>query len=65
MGIKGGIAGKPRAALMIDGKVYVHHHHLAAQELAGTVPKPGDLYGFATLDKLGNVISVDWITIKP
>lgn len=36
MGIKGGVAGKSRAALMIDGKVYVHHHHLAAQELAGT-----------------------------
>ena len=63
--IPGGVAGKSRAALMTDGKVYVHHHHLAAQQLAGKAPKPGDLYGFATLDELGNVIRVDWVPIKP
>lgn len=55
IGLKKGVAGK-HPALMIGGKVYVHHHHLAAQQLAGTRPGPSDLYGWVELDANGNVI---------
>ncbi|MFN7814051.1 MAG: hypothetical protein ACK5SI_15475 [Planctomycetia bacterium] len=57
-----GVAGK-HPALMIDGKVYVHHHHLSAQELAGTRPKATDLYGSVELDANGKVISAHWVPV--
>ena len=55
-----GLAGV-HPALMIDGKVYVHHLHVAAQELAGTAPKASDLYGWVKLDAAGKVIWVNWV----
>jgi hypothetical protein len=57
-----GVAGK-HPALMIDGKVFVHHHHLSAQDLAGTRPKPSDLYGWVELDADGNVLWAYWVEI--
>jgi hypothetical protein len=63
-GLKKGIAGK-HPALMIGGKVYVHHHHLAAQQLAGTRPQPSDLYGWVELDANGIVIWAQWVRIGP
>ncbi len=60
----GGVAG-PHPALYINGRVYVHHHHLAAQELAGQAAQPCDLYGIAVLDALGNVLSVHWVPLEP
>ena len=49
---------------MIDGKVYAHYHHIAAQiELAKTRPKSTDLYGWVELDANGYVISADWVDV--
>ncbi|MFN0020614.1 MAG: RHS repeat domain-containing protein [Pirellulaceae bacterium] len=56
------VAGK-HAALMIDGKVYVHHHHLGAQALAGKSATRKDLYGWVELDELGNVVKVGWVEV--
>ena len=61
--ISGGTHGL-HAALMIDGKVYAHYHHIAAQiELAKTRPKSTDLYGWVELDANGYVISADWVDV--
>jgi RHS repeat-associated protein len=62
-GMKKGVAGK-HPALMIDGKVYAHHHHIAAQELARTRPKPTDLYGWVELDANGKVIWAEWVPLS-
>ncbi len=59
-GMKKGVAGK-HAALMIDGEVYAHHMHIAAQELAGKRFVDGrDLYGIVELDANGKVIWAQW-----
>ena len=64
IGLKNGIAGK-HPAMLIDGIVYVHHHHIAAQLMSGVTPRPNDGYGWAILDSDGIVVDDYWTPVGP
>jgi hypothetical protein len=64
IGLKNGIVGR-HPAMRIDGVVYVHHHHIAAQAMSGTKAKRDDGYGWAELDANGLVVDAYWLPVDP